>query len=714
MTESKIHDVIRSISNVNNGDFLENITCALARVIDADYVFIANLDDDKETVKTLTFCADGQIAGNISYPLKSSPCEKAICGEMCIVSENVRLSYPDDKLLVEMGIDAYAGMPLIDSQGQTKAILVAMFETPLSSSKDAESLFLLFSGLICKELEKNSYVDKLSLAKKVMEQSKSGVIVCNSDAEIIYTNQAFSNITGYSQQEVLGSNPNVLSSGKQGSSFYESMWDEILTKGYWEGEVIDKRKNGELFPNWLMISALTNEKLETTHYVSNFYDITDRKYAEKTIAFQANYNALTHFPNKFLFEKLLQASIDELSDDRKLAVLLVDIDFFKDINDFYGHRFGDELLKEVAKRISLVISPGDTLAHFGSDDFAIIVNNIASQEQVDEYVNIVMESFADPFVINDINVKSTISCGAVCYPNSWPELDVFEMAEKAMYRAKGKGRNRSCFFSEVFHKNSMRRTELKNKLINVISNNGLDVFYQPIFCTKSKRVTKCEALVRWRDGDQWITPFEFIPIAEEFGLITDIGKIVLNKACEFLRELKDIGFTDLVVSVNRSVYEFPVNDADNNQWVDVITSYGLMPSDFCFELTESVLAPDKSNSLTMLRNLQYHGSTIALDDFGTGYSSLSYLRRFPIDFLKIDQSFVKEMTGNFDDKIIVSTIIAMAKTLNIKIIAEGAETLDQVRALTNLGCDYIQGYHFSKPLPPVNFIKYITNFTGGD
>jgi EAL domain-containing protein (putative c-di-GMP-specific phosphodiesterase class I) len=279
-----------------------------------------------------------------------------------------------------------------------------------------------------------------------------------------------------------------------------------------------------------------------------------------------------------------------------------------------------------------------------------------------------------------------------------------------MYAAKERGKNGYWFFSETLNKASMRRIELKNKLVNAISNNALDVFYQPIYCTKNKAFTKCEALVRWHDGDQWITPYEFIPVAEEFGLITDIGRIVLNKACQFSKELKANGFSDLTVSVNRSAYEFPVNETDNNQWIDIIASYGLMPSDFCFELTESVLAPDKSNYLPMLQHLQKNGSTIALDDFGTGYSSLSYLRRFPVDFLKIDQSFVQEMTDNLDDKIIVSTIIAMAKTLNIKIIAEGAETMDQVSALTNLGCDYIQGYHFSKPLPPANFIQYISHF----
>ena len=709
MNDSIIQDIIRSISKANNGLVLENISLSLARATDANCVFIADLDLDKAVAKTFALCINGSVSDNITYEIKHSPCRNVFSGDICVITENVQSHYPHDALLVDMGIQAYVGMPLLDGDGKVTAILVALFEKPISSSKNTEALFLLFSELIRNEFEKNTYMNKLSVFNKFFEQTKSGVMICNSDVEIVYTNQAFTDITGYTAQEVLGTNPRILSSGKQDVLFYQNMWDKLLSEGQWQGEIIDRRKNGELFPDWLTISTLTNDKGDVTHYVSNFYDISDRKSAQRKIDFQANYDFLTHLPNKHLFNKTLQANINDLSANSKLAVFLIDIDLFKDINDFYGHRFGDELLKDVTKRLSSIIKPVDTLAHFGSDDFAIIAADISSQAHAEIYIEHVMESFAVPFLINDIDIKTSISCGAVCYPNKWPDIDIFEMAEKAMYEAKAKGRNRICFFSDELHKASRRRIELSNKLTNAISHNALDVFYQPIYCTKKKCFNKCEALVRWKDAEQWITPFEFIPIAEEFGLISDIGKFVLNKACEFLRELKTLGFDDMVISVNRSIFEFPVNEIDNNQWIDIIRSYGLKPSDICFELTESVLAPEHSNNLTMLKNLQENGSTVALDDFGTGYSPLSYLRRFPIDFLKIDRSFVKEMTDNVEDKIIVSTIIAMAKTLNIKIIAEGAETLAQVNELTNLACDYIQGYHFSKPLPATEFIHFMKN-----
>lgn len=710
MIDSKVEGIVRRISNAENGNFLETITLCLADAIDADTVFIANLNDSRTVATTLAVSADGVLADNFSYELKNSPCEIVSNNDICVHCKEVQSIYPDDLLLIDMGINAYIGIPLINNQEQTNSILVALFKTPLASTKEVESLFLLFSGLIQKELEKNLYLDKLSLANKVIEQSQSGVIICNSKVEIIYTNQAFTKITGYQNHEVLGSNPNILSSHEHEIEFYQAMWHDLHTKGHWEGEVIDKRKNGELFPDWLTISALTNEQGQITHYVSNFYDITERKDSEKIISFQANYSALTHLPNKLLFDKLLGTAIQELPADRQLAIFLIDIDLFKDVNDFYGHQFGDELLKKIAARLSSVINADDTVAHLGADEFAVIAKNIAAQEQANDYATTLMAAFDSPFIINNITLKCSISCGAVCHPNNWAGLDSFEMAEKAMYQAKDEGRNTLCFFSEEFHQASSRRIELKNKLSEAISCNSLEVFYQPIFSTQERKITKCEALVRWQDGDQWITPFEFIPIAEEFGLITDIGKIVLRKSCEFLKQLKSAGFNDLVISVNRSIYEFPVNERDNNQWIDIITSCGLTPNDICFELTESVLAPEKSNNLTLLKHLQQSGSTIALDDFGTGYSSLSYLRRFPIDFLKIDQSFVKEMTENSDDKIIVSTIIAMAQTLNIKIIAEGAETLEQVDMLSSLGCDYIQGYHFSKPLPPSSFTQYLTDF----
>ena len=710
MIDSKVQSIIRSISSTSNGNFLETITLALADAIDADYVFIANLNDSHTIATTSTVSANGAVADNFSYELKNTPCEYLSHNEVCVHFNDVQSIYPSDQLLIDMGISAYVGIPLINHQDLANAILVALFKKPITSSKETESLFLLFSGLIHKELEKNLYGDKLSLANKVIEQSQSGIIICNSKVEIIYTNRAFTEITGFTNQEVLGCNPSVLSSGKHDLKFYQSMWHELHTKGHWEGEIIDKRKNGESFPDWLTINTLTNEKQEITHYVSNFYDITERKNSEKTISFQANYNALTHLPNRLLFNKILKTNIKELAADKQLGIFLIDIDLFKDVNDFYGHQFGDELLKNIANRLSSAIPENDTVAHFGADNFAVIANNITSSEQATNYANTVMAVFDTAFIVSNITIKCSISCGAVCHPNNWPDLDSFEMAEKAMYQAKEEGRNTLRFFTEDFHQASSRRIEIRNKLSEAINGNCLDVFYQPIYCTQKRKITKCEALVRWKSDNQWITPFEFIPIAEEFGLIVGIGEIVLRKSCEYLKQLKSLGFNDLVISVNRSIYEFPVNERDNNNWIDTITAHGLTANDICFELTESVLAPDKSNNLTLLRHLQKSGSTIALDDFGTGYSSLSYLRRFPIDYLKIDQSFVKDMTENFDDKIIVSTIVAMAKTLKIKIIAEGAETREQVEMLSSLGCDYIQGYHFSKPLPEPEFTQYLTDF----
>jgi len=325
----------------------------------------------------------------------------------------------------------------------------------------------------------------------------------------------------------------------------------------------------------------------------------------------------------------------------------------------------------------------------------------------------IAKAFSQPFHIDGTTTNCTLSIGISIFPHDAKNADsLFKKAEQAMFDAKDNGRNSFSFFTSFMEENASRILKLKEELEEALSHNALDVVFQPIVSLKTHSVDKFEALVRWNNNGIWVSPIDFIPVAENFGLIAQVGQVVLKKSCLVLKKLKAQGFTNIVFNINRSLYEFPRERVNENLWLDTIEESGLSPKDICFELTESVLAPENSdNNIILLNRLQAAGSQIALDDFGTGYSSLSYLRRFSIDVLKIDRSFIKEMTIVHDDKVLVSAIISMAKALGIYVVAEGVELKEEVEMLTLLGCDFIQGYYFSKPLPAENLSNYLTSFT---
>jgi len=717
MNEYRIKSIVKSLANINSSNFFHDICLSLSKAINANFVFIATLSENKTLATTVALVNQGEVVSNINYSLKQSPCEQVISANVCTHRCGIQQQYPNDALLVEMGIEGYVGVPLKNVEGDTVALLVALFQEPINNTNEIETLFLLFSGLIEKELHKQTYSEKLELSNTIIENSHEAILISDVNNKIQHVNKAFSEITGYSKNEVLGRTPNLLQSGHHDRTFYQSMWHALNAEGHWQGEIWNKRKNGEIYPEWLSISAIDDQNNERTHYVSFFSDITEQNKAKNKIKRQRYFDSLTKLANKkMLFEQVdlaIEQNFQEPKEAQSLCGLFVmDLDLFKNINNNYGHDFGDKLLRLIARRLKSLIRDSDIVARTSGDNFALFIKNLPCEQGAQSIAENIAKSFSQPFHIDGKTTNCTLSIGIALFPHDAINAgSLFKKAEQAMFDAKDNGRNTYSFFTSIMEESAIQTLKLKEQLELAINNNELEVAYQPIISLKTQSVSKFEALVRWNNNGTWISPVEFIPIAENFGLINKIGEIVLRKSCITLRDLKARGYTSLTFNVNRSIYEFPREKAHNNLWLDIIEEHKLTPADICFELTESILAPENDNNISLLKNIQSVGCKIALDDFGTGYSSLSYLRRFSIDIIKIDRSFIKEMTIVNDDKILVSAIISMAKALGISVVAEGVELKEEVEILTALDCDFIQGYYYSKPLPPEALVNYLTNFT---
>jgi len=711
VVEEKIKSIIDSLSNSASEKFTDVICLSLAKAIKADFVFIAKLNPERTIGTTLSLAADDVINDNFSYELQGTPCHNVSQGNMCCQTSYAQQAYPDDQLLIEMNIVGYVGVPLKNSKGETDAILVALYRDSIENKTEVTSLFMLFSGMIKKEMEKQQLIDELRTRNKIIEESSDAIVVCDKYRKITSVNKAFTRITGYSFKEVEGKNPSILGDVLYDKYFFKKMLQEVVDTGTWSGEVWGKKKNGDIFPEYLSINAICDEDNNVAHYVAFFFDLSKQKQAEEKIYRQAHFDLLTGISNRSFFMDKLSLAVNSFKEHEKSALLFMDLDLFKEINDVHGHDFGDELLMKAANRLQAFIKNTDIVARVSGDGFAILLNNIVNDDIINNIISRIFSGFSKHFLIHDISIRCTLSMGVVLFRNGRDDAStLIKKAEHAMFHAKDNGRNSFNYFSQDMQNSVQRQLFLKKSLSAALTCNSLSVVFQPVVSITEQKVNKFEALVRWKNEGKWISPEEFIPIAEEFSLIKPLGEFVLDEACRQLKILKSQGYTNIVFNVNRSVYEIPLNKSENEQWLTVIEQHGLKPNDICFELTESALAPDKRNNELLFNQLRAAGCSIALDDFGTGYSSLSYLRRIPVDYIKIDKSFIKDMSTNKDDNILVATIIAMSKSLGKKVVAEGVETKEQLQQLTELGCDYIQGYYFSKPLPSERLVSYLNDF----
>lgn len=541
-------------------------------------------------------------------------------------------------------------------------------------------------------------------------ESQDAMIITDANIRILRTNRAFTEMTGYTTEEVFGQNPRVLSSGMHDSDFYKTLWKSIKETGRWQGEVWNRRKNGEVFPEQLTITAVKNSDGEVINYVGSLTDITLRKNSEMKIQHLANYDHLTELPNRRMFlERLKQALANSVRNNHSSALLFIDLDNFKLLNDTWGHENGDMLLQHIAKRLVESIREGDTVSRIGGDEFVIILENlnedtIKASEQAKMVAEKIRLIITDPIKMNGHVCICTSSIGISIFEDGKQNADeLLKQADIAMYHAKSSGRNTICFFDSRMQDAINARAFIEAELRQALDKKQFQLYYQ-VQENHLGEVIGAEALIRWVHPKRGlVSPVEFIPIAEETGLILSIGQWVIEAACAQLKEWADNPkMQDLVLAVNVSATQFHHLDFAN-QVKDTIARYGVAPNLLKLELTESLLLKGVYDTVRTMNTLNEIGVLLSLDDFGTGYSSLQYLRRLPFDQLKIDQTFVRNITDSASDLAITHAIITMAESMNLDVIAEGVETEAQMKLLLEGGCTNYQGYLFSKPLPIEKF-----------
>ncbi|ATG91583.1 EAL domain-containing protein [Methylomonas koyamae] len=543
------------------------------------------------------------------------------------------------------------------------------------------------------------------------------VMVADADNRILAINDAFTQLTGYTEEEVVGKSTDILKSGRHGPDFYQHMWHSLLQTGHWQGEIWNKRKNGEIYHEWLVINSIYNERGELERRVAMFSEITEQKHVEQAIWRQANFDPLTDLANRRMFQDRLNQEIKKAARDRNsLAVMLLDLDRFKEVNDTLGHDMGDVLLKEAAKRLLDCVREVDTVARLGGDEFTIILGELESESDTDRVARAILHRLSEPFRLGEELAYVSVSIGITLYPQdaATPE-QLMKNADQAMYNAKQQGRNRYSYFTAEMEQVAQNRMRLTNDLRLALVNGEFELNYQPVVDLATGFMHKAEALLRWRHPKRgMVSPAEFIPLAEETGLIVDIGDWVFRVAAQQIALWRASHAPDFKISVNKSPVQFARHNRGDSQWLAYMQSLGLAGQAIVIEITEGLLLDADHAVRDHLYAYRDAGVQVAIDDFGTGYSSLSYLKKFDIDYLKIDQSFVRNLDSDTSDLILCEAIIVMAHKLGLKVVAEGIETQTQMELLRAAGCDFGQGYLFSKPLAAAEFVHLFgTNLLAG-
>ncbi|UUY08987.1 EAL domain-containing protein [Pseudomonas sp. J452] len=559
--------------------------------------------------------------------------------------------------------------------------------------------------------ERQQMQERLHQAATVFENTAEGVMITDTEQHITAVNRAFSIITGYSEAEALGQTPRLLASGQHDSAFYAAMWHQLAAEGHWQGEIWNKRKNGELYPEWLTISAVRNQADDITHFVGVFADISTLKHAQARLDHQAHHDPLTGLPNRLLFEtRLATALTDALADNHQGAVLFLDLDRFKHINDSLGHPVGDALLKSIALRLREQLRDIDTVARLGGDEFIVLLPGLQQAKHAERVASKLLSCFSAPFQADTHEFFISASIGISLFPIDGNDVaTLVKNADAAMYSAKAKGRNRIELYTRNLTFQANERMTLEHELRRASERGELSLHYQPKMCLRSGNLVGAEALIRWSHpvfGD--IPPDRFIPLAEESGLILQIGDWVLQEACRQMHEWQSqhAPFGPLSVNLSGSQLSQPQL---TERIANTLSDFGLDACYLQLEITEGFIMTQAEEALGVLHELKSLGLQLAIDDFGTGYSSLSYLKRLPLDILKIDKSFVRGLPGDPDDAAITRAIIALGRSLQMTVIAEGVETKAQEIFLTSEGCEQIQGYVVSRPLSAESFAN---NFLG--
>ncbi len=551
--------------------------------------------------------------------------------------------------------------------------------------------------------------DQLLLWSLVYEHSGEAIVITDGNNRILSVNHAFTRITGYPPEEVIGQNPSLLSSGRHDRTFYQRMWGELEAKGFYKGEVWNRRKNGDVYPEWITITALRDDNGHTCNYIAIFSDASDYKEKEARIQHMAHHDALTGLPNRSLLQdRLEQAMAHAKRRDEMVALLFIDLDRFKLINDTLGHHIGDALLVQVAERLTSTVRSDDTVCRQGGDEFIIVLQEMADCDSAGVIAEKLLEVLSAEYLIEGESLKVTPSIGISLFPDDGIDIDtLIKNADTAMYHAKDQGRANIQFFTASLNEKLTERMELEKALSEALANDGLELHYQPQVNLNDGRVSGVEALLRWNHPQKGaISPARFIPIAEESGLIEEVGQWVLEEVLKQQRQWRDGPLSDLRISLNvsaRQLQQAHFVEAAR----ELVEHYAPNMALLELEVTETAVMQNVVRSVERLAALKGLGFDIAVDDFGTGYSSLNYLKRLPIDRLKIDRSFIGDIPDDPNDIVITEAIIRLAQTLGLELVAEGVETEEQAEFLRESGCELAQGFLYARALPPAELETFV-------
>ncbi len=541
---------------------------------------------------------------------------------------------------------------------------------------------------------------ELRKVTEAIQQSPSMVIITDPGAVIDYVNPKFCEVTGYSFEELKGVNAGIVKSGVQPADFYQNMLETIHSGREWRGEFHNRKKNGDFFWEYMVISSIKNEEGEITNFVGVGEDITMRKDYEDLLMRQANYDTLTDLPNSILLiDRLTLALAQAARNNMIVALMLLDLDNFKKVNDTMGHDIGDEMIKEVARRLQQAVRSSDTVARFSGDKFFILLTELHRSTEVETIAEKIRTVVSNPFIVEESVFMVTGSIGITTFPQDGDDPRILmRNADAAMYRSKEEGRNRICYFSSELNQRALRRLQVETQLRFALANDEFTLHFQPQINLRENRVSGAECLIRWKNpvlGQ--VGPDEFIGIAEDTELINPIGEYVLRNACILASKWVSGGGSPVKIAVNISSRQF--KEGGFVEMVeDILKESGYPPRFLELEITESVLVTNVDETVDILHRLVRKGVNVSVDDFGTGYSSLSYLKRFPVNSLKIDKSFIGNLTRSNEDAALARAIIAMGHSLGLEVVAEGVENEEQLSYLKKLDCDIIQGYYYSKPI----------------
>ncbi|QPK61534.1 EAL domain-containing protein [Methylomonas sp. LL1] len=634
------------------------------------------------------------IIGKTDYDLFPADLAASYCdNDLAVVASRRQINVEEqlDESGRRIWVETYKA-PLVDDGGQVLGTVG--FARDITQRKETE--------------------EALKLAALVFENSSEAMVVTDADNKILNVNAAFIEMTGYSREDVLGKDPKILGSGEHDHAFYQAMWQSVNQTGRWHGEIINRRKNGELYVEELVINTIYDQEDRPQRRVALFFDITQRKQSEEQIWQQANFDPLTGLPNRRMLRERLQQEIKKAHRMRqRFGLLFIDLDRFKEVNDSLGHEIGDVLLVEAARRLVACVRESDTVARLGGDEFTIILCELDAIHNPERVAKDLMQRLNEPFCLGDERIYLSASIGITLYPDDSRDLSqLLRNADQAMYAAKSQGRNRYSFFTLTMQEATNARAAMLNNLREALQNGEFKLVYQPIVDMASGSVIKAEALLRWCHPVRGLVgPAEFVPLAEESGLIHEIGDWVFHAAIEQAARWRERLHPDFQISINKSPRQFQDSRYSPHDWIETMRQIGLPGHAVVVEITEGLLLEVSSKTTEHLLVFRDAGIQVAIDDFGTGYSSLSYLKKFDIDFLKIDQSFVRNLSADSSDFVLCEAIIVMAHKLGLKVIAEGVETELQRDLLASIGCDFGQGYWFAKP---VSAEEFETRFAGHD